>query len=323
MRVDLIKATTRSLAALLVAAMALVGPAAAADTIKLIVTFAAGGPADMLARLLAQDLQSRLGANIVVDNRGGAGGAMANEAAAKSPADGKTLLLGSMGSQVINPALRPPTGYDPVKSLEPVVLIGSVPSLLVIRKELPVNSLVELVAYGKQGNKLSYGSAGPGTTMNIAGEMLNTSAGIRTTHVPYRGAGPAINDLLGGHIDLLIADLPVLLPLVGNDTVRPLALFGSRRSPLLPNVATSSELGFPDMAMENWYGIFAPAGIPKEVQAALEQAILETIQTPLVQERLAAGGMFGTKDGAAFKARLDRDFAYWGPAIVNLGISAE
>ena len=276
----------------------------------------------MLARMLAQELQPRLDASIMVENRGGGGGALANEAIARSPADGKTLLLGSMGSQVINPSLRPPTAYDP-KLLEPIVLIGSVPSLLVVRPQLPVNSLPELIAYARQGHRLSYASAGPGTTMNIAGEMLNAAAGIRMTHVPYRGAGPATNDLLGGHVDLMIPDMPAVLPLVGSHAVRALALFGSRRSPLLPEVPTTSELGYAGVAMENWYGIFVPAGTPNDVQGTLETAMLDAIGSPAVRERLAAGGLFGTKDRAAFKARLDGDSSHWGPALKRLGVSAE
>ena len=300
---------------------ALASPAAA-DTIKIVVTFAAGGPADMLARLLAQDLQPRLGSTVVVENRGGAGGALANEAVARAAPDGKTLLLGSMGSQVISPALRPPSSYDP-KTFEPLALIGSVPALLVIRPQIPANTLSELIAWAKQGKALTYASAGPGTTMNIAGEMLNAAAGIKATHVPYRGAGPAINDLLGGHVDFLIADLPVLLPQVAGNAVRPLALFASERSALVPDVPTAKELGFPDLLMENWYGLFAPAGVPADVQAALEEAVLDVLSLPAVKERLAAGGMLGTQSRAGFRRRLERDFASWGPAIKRLGIVGE
>jgi tripartite-type tricarboxylate transporter receptor subunit TctC len=307
--------------ALAVGALVSASPAAA-DTIKIVVTFAAGGPADMLARLVAQDLPQRLGSTVVVENRGGAGGALANEAVARSAPDGRTLLLGSMGSQVISPALRPPASYDP-KAFEPLVLIGSVPALLVIRPQIPANTLPELVAWAKQGNALSYASAGPGTTMNIAGEMLNAAAGIKATHVPYRGAGPAINDLIGGHVDFLIADLPVLLPQVSNNAVRPLALFASEHSSLLPGVPTAKELGFPDLLMENWYGLFAPAGVPSDVQAMLERAVLDVLSSPVVKERLAAGGMFGTQDRAGFRTRLERDFASWAPQIKKLGIVGE
>ena len=167
----------------------------------------------------------------------------------------------------------------------------------------------------KQGRKLSYGSAGPGTTMNIAGELLGAQAGIAVAHVPYRGAGPAINDLLGGHVDIVIADFPVLLPLISSKSVRALALFGAERSSLLPDVPTTAELGFPQMVMENWYGVFAPIGLAPDEHATLERAILAALRSPAVVERLEAGGLHGMLGSAAFKTRLTSDIAYWGPAI--------
>ena len=147
-----------------------------------------------------------------------------------------------------------------------------------------------LIAQARAAN-LSYGSAGPGTTMNIAGELMNAIVGIKTTHVPYRGAGPALNDLLGGHLDLIVADTPVLLPLVNSHAVRPLALFAPQRSPLVPDVPTTAELGYPQIVMENWYGVFAPAGLPAPLRARLEKALLDVIAAPVVKERFDAGGL--------------------------------
>jgi len=230
--------------------------------------------------------------------------------------------MASLGSHVISAVLRPQVSYDPVKSFAPIAFMGSVPSLLVVRADFPAQSLDELIARARQGD-LSYGSAGAGTTMNVAGELFNAAASVKTSHVPYRGAGPAINDLLGGHIDFLNADLPVLLPLVNANKVRALALFGTERSALLASVATTVELGYPDMVMENWYGLFAPAGIAANQQAALEQAVLEVAQIPAVAERLAIGGLHGTTDAQHFAAKLERDVAYWGPQIKKLGITAQ
>jgi tripartite-type tricarboxylate transporter receptor subunit TctC len=315
----------RSIARFLILLVALALPPAspaAADTIRLITPFAAGGPADQLARLLAQELPARLHADVVVDNRGGGGGAIGTEAVARATPDGKTLLLGSLGSHVISATLRAQLTYDPLQSFDPLVLIGSVPSVLVVAPQLGVNSLAELIARAKESN-LSYGSAGPGTTMNIAGELLNTLGGIKIAHVPYRGAGPAINDLLGGHVHVVIADFPVLLPLINNHSVRALALFGTERSPLLPDVPTTAELGYRGMVMENWYGVFGPAGLPADVHAATERAILDALKAPTVVERLNAGGLHGTLDSRAFKARLASDMAYWGPAIKKMGIKGE
>jgi tripartite-type tricarboxylate transporter receptor subunit TctC len=307
----------------LVLAVLFLGGASHAETVKIVVPFAAGGPVDQLARILAQSLHAPLDADVIVENRGGAGGALGSEVVARASPDGRTMLLASLGSQVISPTLKPPPGYDAVKSFAPIVLVGSVPSLLVVGPKPQVSSLAELIAKAKQGQAMSYASAGPGTTMNIAGEMLNAAAGLKITHIPYRGAGPAINDLLGGHVDMLNADFPVLLPLVQNGSVHALALYGSERSPLLPNVPTTAELGFPDMIMENWYGIFLPAGAAPDVQAKLERALLDAIATPAVQERLAANGVRGTLDRAAFKPKLEKDFVYWQAAIKRLGITAD
>lgn len=305
------------------AAANFVGAASAADTIKIIVPFAAGGPADMLARVIGQELQAPLDANIIVENRGGAGGALGMDATARSAPDGKTLLLGTMGSHVLTSVLQPSANYDPLKSFEPIALVGMVSSVLVVNQQVPAKTLGELIALAKGGRKLSYGSAGGGSTMNIAGEQLNAGAQISVTNVPYRGAGPAINDLLGGHVDMVIADPPVVFPLVANKSVRALAVFGGERSPLMPDVPTTKDLGFPDMVMDNWYGIVAPAGLAPEVSAKLEKEILAVLQRPAIKERLAAGGLVGATGRAGFKARLDRDFAYWGPRIKKLGITAQ
>src|SRR5215471_14187471 len=217
-----------------------------ADTIRIVVPFAAGGPVDQLARVLASELGPKLDANVIVEDRGGAGGALGSEMVARAAPDGNTMLLASLGSQVLSPLLKPPTTYDPIKGFEPVMLVGLVPSLLVSSPKLDVATLKDLIAKAKQ-EKLVYGSAGPGTTMNIAVEMFNAAAGIKITHVPYRGAAPAINDLLGGHVDMLNADLPVLLPLVKAGTVTPIALFASERTPLLPDLPTTKELGLPSV----------------------------------------------------------------------------
>jgi tripartite-type tricarboxylate transporter receptor subunit TctC len=307
------------------AAAAAMGSAAPADadSVRIVVPFAVGGPVDMVARLLAQELPPRLGADVVVENRGGAGGALAGAEVARSPADGKTLYLASHGAFVINAVLRPPTAYDPLKSFVPIALVGSAPSLFVVRSDHPARSLAELIARAKQGGRMSYASAGAGTTMHIAAEQLNAAAGISITHVPYRGAGPAITDLLGGHIDTMNADLPVLLPIVEGGKARALVLCASERTPLLPDLPTSSELGYPDVIMENWYGLFAPAGIVPALQATLEKAVLEIVKVPAVAERIAAGGIRGTLDGRAFKTRIERELDYWGPEIKKLGITAE
>jgi tripartite-type tricarboxylate transporter receptor subunit TctC len=297
--------------------------AVGADTIKVVVPFAAGGPVDTLARLVSSDMQARLNTEMVVENRGGAGGVLATELVARAPADGKTLLFASSGSHVVSAALRAgQLSYDPVKSFTPIGFVGAVPMLVIVSPDYPAKTLAELIAKAKT-DKLSYASAGAGSTMHIIGELINAEAGVKITHVPYKGVAPALNDLLGGHIQLLSADLPVLEPLVKSGKVRALALFATARSPLLPDLPTSAELGYPRMLMSNWYGMLAPAGLPADVQATLEKAMLEAMGSPMVSKRLAAGGVVGGTGAREFGERLAREAAFWGPELKKLGVSGQ
>jgi tripartite-type tricarboxylate transporter receptor subunit TctC len=304
------------------AAVALAATSGFAEPVKIVVPFAAGGPVDQLARLLASELPAKLGEDVIVDDRGGAGGAIAAEFVARANPDGKTVLLGSLGAMVIGPILKPPANYDPVKSFEPVMLVGSVPSLIVVNKELGVSTMAELIAKAKQ-QKLSYGSAGPGTTMNIAIEMLDNAAGVKITHVPYRGAAPAITDLLGGHVDMLNADLPVLMPLVKAGSVKALALFAPERAPQLPDLPTTKEVGLPGVIMENWYGIFLPAATPVAVRDKLEQALDAVVAMPTIKQRLIDNGLHGMLDHAGFAAALKQQFGEWPGRIKSLGITGD
>jgi tripartite-type tricarboxylate transporter receptor subunit TctC len=300
----------------------LFAPPAFAETVKIVVPFAAGGPVDQLARILAAELGPQLTADVIVDDRGGAGGAIGSDFVAHATPDGTTVLLASLGSQILSPILKPPAAYNPVKSFEPVMLVGVVPSLLVVSQQLGVGTMQQLLAKARQ-QKLTYGSAGPGTTMNIAVEMLNAAAGVHITHVPYRGAAPALNDLLGGHVDVVNADLPVLLPLVKAGSVKALALFANERSPLLPELPTTKELGLPRVVMENWYGIFLPAGTPEPARDKLEKALYAVAAIPSVKQRFADNGMHGTLGHDAFAARLGQEFAAWPETIEQLGITGE
>jgi tripartite-type tricarboxylate transporter receptor subunit TctC len=296
---------------------------ATADTIKIVVPFAAGGPVDQLARILGNELGPKLGAEVIVENRGGAGGALGADLVAHAVPDGSTILLGSLGSQVLSPVLKPPTTYDATGAFAAVMLVGSVPSFLVVSPKLGVSDLNALIAQVRSGRQMTYGSAGLGTTMNIAGEMLNAAAGLKVTHVPYRGAAPAISDLLGGHVDMLAADLPVLLPLITADAVKPLALLGTQRSHLLPSVPTTDELGLRGVVMENWYGVFVPVATPPAVQSKLEMALFSVLEIPSVKERMVANGMRGTLGADAFRAKLPEEFAFWRNTIKTLGITSE
>ncbi|WP_431269512.1 Bug family tripartite tricarboxylate transporter substrate binding protein [Dankookia sp. P2] len=290
--------------------------AAQAQGVRLVIPFAAGGPADQLARLVAPGMAQALGQPVVVDNRGGAGGVLASEIVAKSAPDGQTLLVGSLGVVVLGASLQPKLPYDPARDFEPVALFGRVPSLLVVQPALAETLGGLAAAQRKLGRPLTYGSAGPGTTMHIAGEMVRLATGLPMTHVPYRGAGPAVADFLAGNIDLMIADTPVLLPQVTAGKMRALGVFGNARTPLLPEVATAPEQGEPSLVMENWYGVLAPSGVPAERRAALEAAILQAMAAPEAAARLAAAGLQAGTGAAGFRAQLDRDQAQW-PALLK------
>ena len=312
---------TRLFGALAAALFAI--PAHAADPIKMVVPFAAGGPVDALARIVAAEIGPRLQSDVVVENRGGAGGLLAVEQVARSAPDGRTILFASVGAFVITNALKPQPGYDQLKTFAPVARIGAAPTLFIVKADAPFKTMGELIAKAKTDSKMSYGSAGAGTTMHIAAEQLNVSAGTKITHVPYRGIAPALNDIMGGHINFLNGDITVLYPLVTQGTIRALAVAGTQRSSLLPNVPTAQELGYKDVYMENWYGALVPAATPPDVVAKLEAAIMEAVKTPEVWAKISANGVYNPQDAKAFRAQIEKDVAYWGAEIKKLGITAE
>jgi tripartite-type tricarboxylate transporter receptor subunit TctC len=301
----------------------LAAPAQAADPIKMVVPFAAGGPVDALARIVAAELAPRLQADVVVENRGGAGGLLAVDQVMRAAPDGRTVLFASVGAFVITNALKPQPGYDQLKSFAPVARIGAAPTLFIVKADSPIKTLGELIASAKAGTKMSYGSAGPGTTMHIAAEQLNASAGTKITHVPYRGIAPALNDIVGGHIDFLNGDITVLYPQVKGGALRALAVAGTERSALLPDVPTAQELGYKDVYMENWYGALVPAATPPDVVAKLEAAIMDAVKNPEVWAKISANGVYGPQDAKAFRAQIERDIQYWNAEIKKLGITGE
>ncbi len=306
--------------ALLAAVLGCAASARADETIRIIVPFAAGGPVDAMARLLANEMQQPLGANVIVDDRGGAGGVIGTELVSRAAPDGKTLLVASQGSHVISALLRQDLKYDPVKSFTPIAMVGHVPMLLVVSPDFPAADFKAMIALA-QTKKLTYGSAGPGSTMNIAGELVNAGAHVSITHVPYRGIAVALPDLMAGRLDLLPGDPPVLLPLVAAKKIRPLVVFGRERLASLPDVPTTVELGYPDMIMENWYGLLAPAGISPETAAKLEAAAGTAIKSARIQQAMKDGELRGTLNGQEFKARIEHDVTFWRPMIKQLGIS--
>jgi tripartite-type tricarboxylate transporter receptor subunit TctC len=312
----------RSLGALLAATLFAI-PAHAADPIKMVVPFAAGGPVDALARIVAAEIAPRLQTDVVVENRGGAGGMLAVEQVARSAPDGRTILFASVGAFVITNALKPQAGYDQLKTFAPVARIGAAPTLFIVKADSPIKTLDELIAKAKSDSKMSYGSAGAGTTMHIVAEQLNASAGTQITHVPYRGIAPALNDIMGGHISFLNGDITVLYPLVKQGTLRALAVAGTERTALLPDVPTAQELGYKGVYMENWYGALVPAATPPDVVAKLEAAVMDAVKNPEVWAKISANGVYAPQDAKAFRAQIEKDIAYWGAEIKKLGITTE
>jgi len=295
-----------------------------AETIRVVIPYAPGGALDPLARILANGLNKlRPADSIIVENIGGAGGIVGMNTVAKAAPDGRTLLFSPSGNIVISPSLQSNLPYDAVTAFEPIALVGSVKTALIVRSSLGVKTLAELIALTKGGAKLTFGSPGPGTSPHISGEMLNHAAGIAITHVPFRGLGPALNNLLGGHIDLITTSVIGVLPYVEAKTARALAVFDSERSEQLPDVPTTVELGYPDLVMPQWYGLLAPAGLPPDVRATLEQQVLAVLRSPEITAQLAVSGVAGPKGALELQTLLDAEFKRWPLLIPKLGIKTE
>src|SRR3954451_10516628 len=238
--------------------------------IRLIVPFPAGGPTDIVARPLAQMLGDALKATVIIDNRGGAAGGLGADAVAKSTPDGHTLLMATVGTHAINPALYKKLPYDAVKDFTPIGLVAMAPVTIVVHPSLQVNNLAELVVLAKStGSKLNYGSAGVGTPGHLTGEMFKAAAGIELQHVPYRGSAPALTDLLAGQIKVMFDPLQSVLSNVLGGKLQALAISSKMRSPVLSSVPTIAESGYAGFETTAWWAVFAPAGIPADASAAL------------------------------------------------------
>jgi len=259
--------------------------------IRIVVPFPAGGTTDVLARAAAQKLAETLGQPAVVDNRPGAGGNIGAELVAKSAPDGYTLLMGTVGTHAINPGLYPKLPYDHVKDFAPVILVAGVPNVLVINPALPVNSVPELIAYAKANpGKLNFASSGNGTSIHLSAELFKTMAGVQMTHVPYKGSAPALQDLVGGQVQLMFDNLPSSLALIKGGKLKALAVTSGARAAALPDVPTLAESGLPGFEASSWFGLLAPTGTPSSVIAKLNGEIAKWLATPEAKEKLLAQG---------------------------------
>ncbi len=318
-------------AALLLCTAAVAETANAAETpypvrpVRFIVPFAPGGSTDTLARTLAQRLSDALGQQVVVDNRAGGNGNIGTEIVARALPDGHTIVLGYIANLGIGPSLYAKLPFDPVKDFAPVTLLAVAPNILVAHPSVPVKNVRELVAYAKANpQKVNYASAAVASLGHLAGELLNSSAGIQMQHVPYKGSGQAVIDLLAGQVQIMFSGMSSVMPHIKANKLRPLAVTGAQRSPAVPEVPTIAEAGYPGFEASAWYGVLAPAGTPKPVVTRLNAEILRALKLPEVKERLENVGfeiVGGTPE--AFGAYIKSEIAKWAKVVKASGVKAE
>jgi tripartite-type tricarboxylate transporter receptor subunit TctC len=321
---------TTSRRAVLAGAAAMLVAAAKAETypshpVKIVVPFPAGGSNDIIARVLAQKLSERTGAQFFVENRGGAGGNIGAEAVASSNPDGYTLLITAPPPLTTNVALYKDMPFDPAKAFAPVALLATVQIVLMVHPSLPVNNVRELVALAKaKPGTLNFGSSGIGSTNHLAGELLKRMTGIDIVHVPYKGAAPAMNDLIAGHIPMMFDNMPAVLPQVQGKSVRAIAVAGAQRAAALSDVPTVAESGVPGFEAFSWFGMVAPARTPAATLETLKNHVEAILEMPDVQKRFAElGAEPGTVTGAEFGKFLAEDSAKWTEIIKASGATAD
>jgi tripartite-type tricarboxylate transporter receptor subunit TctC len=293
--------------------------------ITLVIPFAPGGSTSIVGRGIADKMSELLGEKVVVDNRPGAGGTVGTRAVAKSEPDGYTLVLGYTGTLAIGPSLYKSVGYDPRKDFAPIGLIGNAPNSLVVNPSFPAKTVAELISYAKANpGKVNFGSAGAGTASHITGEYFARSAGITLVHIPYKGTGPALTDLLGGHIPMAFAPIPASHPNVTAGKLRALAVTSITRSGLLPDVPTMVEAGLPGFDASLYYGLAAPAGTPRPVIDKLNKALRDALASDEVKRQLGNDGTEITpgtpEDYAAF---IDKDEKKWSQLVKASGVEQE
>jgi tripartite-type tricarboxylate transporter receptor subunit TctC len=293
-------------------------------SIRLVVPFAPGGSNDIMARLIGQKFSDAFGQQIVVDNRTGASGIIGTDIAAKAPPDGYTVLMMSL-TFAVNPSLFKKLPYDTEKDLAPVTLVASAPLMLVVHPSVPAKSLAEFITYAKaNAGKLNFGSGGAGTTPHLAGEMLKMMAGAQMTHVPYKGGGPALTDLMGGQIQFMLENIPSTLPLAKSGKVRALAVTALKRSPLVPDLPTLDEAGLKGYEIVGWNGLFVPAATPRAIVSLLHRTTGKALELPDMRERLATLGAEGVGSNPdQFKAFVQSEIRKWARVVKDAGLKVE
>jgi tripartite-type tricarboxylate transporter receptor subunit TctC len=313
--------------------LAACGPAGAQDraasfpskTVRLITGSAPGGPLDFSARLAAQKLSEAFGQPVVVEPRLGASGTIANEFTAKAAPDGHTLGLGSMATLCVVPHLYAKLGYDPQKDFAPITIVSAVGFVVIVHPAVPARTLKELIALGKASpGKLSFGTSGAGSVTHLGIEMLKSMAGVNFLHIPYKGAAPAMVDLIGGQTDLMYDSVLTSTPHIKSGRVRALAVGSAKRTPLLPDVPTAAESGLPGFEASTWFGIVAPAATPRDIVMKLNAAIVKGVSDKEVVQRLLGQGMDTVLNTPEqFTERIKADLPRWGKIIKAAGIKAD
>jgi tripartite-type tricarboxylate transporter receptor subunit TctC len=289
--------------------------------VRLIVPFPAGGPSDILARPLAQGMAAFLGQPVVVENKGGVGGVLGVDSVAKSAPDGYTIAFNNCSSLAISPYSLSTIPYKVDKDFALITAVARVPEVLVVNPSVPASSLAQLIAYAKANpGKINFGSAGAGSITHLAGELLNTEAQVQLVHVPYKGAAPAVSDLLGGQVQMAILDVPGVLSHVQSGRLRALAVTSERRALSLPDVPTTVELGYPKVTSDNWYGLVVPAGTPAAVQKRIHDAAITSLRAPALIEQYAKVSAVPSpttpKEYAAF---IGAEQAKWSKIVAAIG----
>ncbi len=291
----------------------------------MIVTFAAGGGADFVARTVASKMTESLGKPVIVENRAGSGGLIGDDVVAKAAPDGYTLLMGAAGPLTVAPHLYTRIPYDPKKDLIPVALVAASPFTLVLNPAVPANTLKELIALIKKSpGTMTYGSSGTGGAPHLAGELFTNMAGVNAIHVPYKGLSPAINDLLGGHVQILFADTGLVLQQIRLGKLKAIAVTSTQRSPLLPDVPTMAEAGLPGYVAGSWYGILAPAGTPTTVINKINDVVRLALASEDLKKQFIAQGLESTAmTPEEFTTLFETDYQKWGVLIMDKNIKLE
>lgn len=292
--------------------------------IRMICPFPPGGTTDVVARLVAQKLTEAWKEQVIVDNRTGAGGIIGTELAAKSPADGYTVLLGSITTHAVNPALYKKLNFDPVKDFTPVSLVVSSPQLLAVHPSVPAKSVKDLIALAKsKPGQLNYASAGVGTSPHLTFELFKSMAGIDVVHVPYKGTGPAITELIAGQVQMMITGVVALMPHVKSGKLRGLGVTSAKRVAALPDLPTVAESGVPTFDVSSWFGVFLPANTPKPIVTKMNQEIRKIVEIPDVRQRLISlGADPATNTPEEFAAYVKSEMARWGKVVRDTGATA-